>query len=110
MRSSPVLLNGKFECFVVICPYRLKNETESFLSNLNKAAQGMRFCIPRPVIFETRSDSPGDMLEAVENVLARQRPGSLDLIFLLRKIKYKLALNLFFSLRFNFIYIHIRSC
>lgn len=76
MRSAPVLKNGRFDCFVAICPYRLKRDTESFLSTLGQTAKGMDFRIPHPVVIDTRSDGPADLLEAVEVALAKYRPGS----------------------------------
>ncbi|KAK6628902.1 hypothetical protein RUM43_002719 [Polyplax serrata] len=74
MRSAPMLKNATFECFVVICPNRLRRDTESFLNVLNKAGMGMRFRIPQPIIMGTNSDSPADMLEAVEMSFARYKP------------------------------------
>ena len=70
-----MLKNGQFDTFVVICPYRLRRDTESFLSILKKASSGMNFHIPPPKIFETRSDSPAEMVEKVDYVLAMCRPG-----------------------------------
>ncbi|EEB19250.1 protein piwi, putative [Pediculus humanus corporis] len=74
IRSVPMLKNGKFDTFVVICPYRLRRDTESFLSILKKTSSGMNFHIPLPNIFETRSDSPAEMVEKVDYVLAMCRP------------------------------------
>lgn len=70
-----MLKNATFGCFVVICPGRLRRDTESFLNVLNKAGMGMRFRIPQPIIMGTNSDSPADMLEAVEMSLAKYKPG-----------------------------------
>jgi hypothetical protein len=45
-----MLVIPSFDSWVVICPNRLKKDAQGFVTTLTRAAQGMRFIIPQPIL------------------------------------------------------------
>jgi len=48
--GNPMLVIPELNGWVVICPNRLKRDAQNFVTNLVRAAQGMRFVIPQPFL------------------------------------------------------------
>lgn len=63
-----------FDRWVVIVPFNMEREAMNFISQIMRAASGMKINMCDPYIHKIRDDNMGNYINAIDEVLSRQLP------------------------------------
>lgn len=69
LRSNQLLALGSVRTWVVITMNALKNDAQSFVGMLQKAARGMNFNLPPPRCEQVYDDKPSSYLDAIDSAM-----------------------------------------
>lgn len=63
-----------FDRWVVIVPFNMEREAMNFISQIMRAASGMKINMCDPYVHKIRDDNMGNYINAIDEVLSRQLP------------------------------------
>lgn len=84
LRAKPMYLNGNAQSIVIIVPRNLRKDCEDhFQKAIGRAAAGLQFRIPPPVLIEIENDNTRNVIEGLENYISKRGNPSMKVKFLL---------------------------